>query len=32
MIFFFLALKPLTAINMCLDEMEEFKGRNIAIS
>ena len=30
--FFFLALKSLTAINMCLDEMEEFKGRNIAIS
>ena len=26
------APKSLTAINMCLDEMEEFKGRDIAIS
>ena len=24
--------KSLTAINTCLDEMEEFKGRDIAIS
>ena len=29
---FFLSLKWLTAINMYLDEMEEFKGRDIAIS
>ena len=29
---FFLALKWLTAINMYLDEMEEFKERDIAIS
>ena len=28
MIFFFLAPKSLTAINTCLDEMEEFKGRD----
>ena len=30
--FFFLAPKSLTAINTCLDKMEEFKERNIAIS
>ena len=30
--FFFLAPKSRTAINTCLDEMEEFKGRGIAIS
>ena len=30
--FFFLAPKSLTAIKTCLDEMEEFKGRDIAIS
>ena len=28
--FFFWAPKSLTAINTCLDEMEEFKGRDIA--
>ena len=28
--FFFRALKSLTAINTCLDEMEEFKERDIA--
>ena len=28
--FFFRAPKSLTAINTCLDEMEEFKGRDIA--
>ena len=27
---FFRAPKSLTAINTCLDEMEEFKGRDIA--
>ena len=32
MTFFFFAPKSLTAINTCLDEMEEFKGRDIAIS
>ena len=31
-VFFFLAPKSLTAMNTCLDEMEEFKGRDIAIS
>ena len=31
MIFFF-APKSLTAINRCLDEMEEFNGRDTAIS
>ena len=30
MAFFFRAPKSLTDINMCLDEMEEFKGRDIA--
>ena len=30
--FFLLAPKSVTAINTCLDEMEEFKGRDIAIS
>ena len=30
--FFFLAPKSLTSMNTCLDEMEEFKGRDIAIS
>ena len=30
--FFFLALKSLTAVITSLDEMEEFKGRDIAIS
>ena len=30
MAFFFWARKLLTAINTCLDEMEEFKGRDIA--
>ena len=29
-LFFFSAPKSLTAINTCLDEMEEFKGRDIA--
>ena len=29
-LFFFRALKSLTAINTCLDEMEEFKERDIA--
>ena len=29
MIFFFRALKSLTAINSCLDEMELIKGRDI---
>ena len=29
---FFLGTKLLTAINACLDEMLEFKGRDIAIS
>ena len=29
---FFRASKSLTVINTCLDEMEEFKGRDIAIS
>ena len=28
--FFFRALKSPTSINTCLDEMEEFKGRDIA--
>ena len=28
--FFLQAPKSLTVINMCLDEMEEFKGRDIA--
>ena len=28
--FFFRAPKSLTAINTCLDEMEEFEGRDIA--
>ena len=28
----YFVLKSLTAINSCLDEMEEFKGRGIAIS
>ena len=26
------ALELLTATNTCLDDMEEFKGRNVAIS
>ena len=30
--FFFLAPKSLAVMNTCLDEMEEFKGRDIAIS
>ena len=30
MTFFLRAPKSLTAINMCLEEMEEFKGRDIA--
>ena len=30
--FFVSAPKSVTAINTCLDEMEEFKGRNIATS
>ena len=30
MAFFFRAPKSLTAINTCLGEMEEFKGRDIA--
>ena len=30
MIFFFRAPKSLTALNTCLDEMEEFKGTHIA--
>ena len=30
--FFFLLPKSLTAINRYLDKMEEFKGRDIAIS
>ena len=29
-VFFFRAPKSLTAINTCLDEMEEFEGRDIA--
>ena len=29
--FFFLVLKSVTAINTCLDEMEECKGRDIAV-
>ena len=29
-LFFFWAPKSLTAINTCLDEMEEFKGTDIA--
>ena len=32
MIFFPSVPKSLTAINTCLDEIEEFKGRDIAIS
>ena len=32
MVFFVRAPKSLTTINTCLDEMEEFKGRDIAIS
>ena len=28
--FFFRAPKSLTALNTCLDEMEEFKGRDMA--
>ena len=32
MFFFFQAPKSLTAINTCLDDMGEFKGRDIAIS
>ena len=28
--FFFRAPKSLTALNTCLDEMEEFKGKHIA--
>ena len=30
--FFFRAPKLLTAINTCLDEMEEFEGRDIAFA
>ena len=30
MIFFFRAPKSLTALNTCLDKMEEFKGKDIA--
>ena len=30
--FFFRAPKSLTVINTCLDDLEEFKGRDIAIS
>ena len=32
MIFFFRVPRSLTAINTCLDEKEEFKGRDIAVS
>ena len=31
-LFVFLAPKSLTAVNTCFDEMEELKGRDIAIS
>lgn len=31
-VIFFFAPKSLTAINRCLDEMEEFNGRDAAIS